>query len=143
VRDDALGLQIEARLKCDRDGCRRSSPLSFWFLEGKVAELAAASGAALETLDKLDAARRKRLEARLRQANEDLSTYLTDEAECSAADFLAVWVAGHVQAHSEVSQLLADLLSAWAGSDLTGTELLRAAGGDLVRFLEDAVRRTA
>lgn len=50
VRRAARLVLADAPLRCDQPGCGNSSPLSYWHLEGQVAELAEASEEALDEL---------------------------------------------------------------------------------------------
>jgi hypothetical protein len=131
IRQIAKTLPIDLQLRCDQPGCGKSSPVLHWHLEGQVAELAQASEEALAELSRRSPALKERLEARR----------MSDNAR--AAAFLATWAEKNIRPlpgdfEAELSRLLAKLLTAWYHSAIPGPALLRAAGGDLSRFVEQA-----
>lgn len=140
----AGSLPADAPVRCDRPGCGNISPLSYWHLEGQVTELAEASEEALDELSRLSPEQRRHVEERLRQANDEFSALIAGDDR--ARTFLGTWLTKNIGPVAgprdvEVARLLSRLLIAWNHSGIPGPALMRAAGGDLRRFVEDALDR--
>jgi hypothetical protein len=144
VRQSAEHRPVDAELQYDQFGCGKSAPVSLWQMEGQASQLAGASDDALAELSKLTPGHQRRVEARLRAANEELSALLAITDDGRAMAFLETWTAMHIRPlagdrGAEVSGLLAQLVTAWHHSGIPEPALWRAAGGNLGSFIEQAL----